>query len=174
MFNKNDFALIGTIGKPHGINGKLNVTFNSDIFDQIDVPDFLFLEIEGYLVPFKVEGLRLTLEDAGIIKFEDLESDKAAKKYVKQSLYIDKKDQGEEELSFTPDQLVGFELKDAHGVKVGSVTDFIENPLNPLLIIETSDGNEVMIPFAMELIVDADIEGRSITMQIADGLLDLQ
>ena len=173
MLNKNDFSFIGTIGKPHGINGKLNVTFASDIFDQIDVPEFLFLEIEGYLVPFKTVELRLTLEDAGIIKFEDIEDDKTAKKYGTLSLFIDKKDQGEEELEFTPEQLVGFALLDADKSEVGKVSDFVNNPLNPLLIVDTTDGDEVMIPFAMELIMDADIDKKILIMQIPEGLLDL-
>lgn len=174
MFNKNDFAFIGNIGKPHGINGQLNVTFSSDLFDQIDVPEFLFLEIEGYLVPFRTEELRLTLEDAGIIKFEDIENDKAGRNYSGLKLFIEKKELEDEELPFTPDQLVGFTLKDTDKNTVGTVSDFVDNAFNPLLIVDTTENNEVMIPFAMELIADADLEQKILIMQIPEGLLDLE
>lgn len=175
MLNKNDFTLIGELGKPHGISGQINASFSTSIFDEIDVPEFLFLEIDGYLIPFKVEKLRLTMDDSGFIKFEDIESDIAAKQYANIPIFIDNSEISDiEELEFSADQLIGFQLFEFVNGEVGKIIDYIDNPMNPLLIVETKDETEVMIPFAMDLVKDIDIDDKSITMDLPDGLLDLE
>lgn len=175
MLNRNDYTLIGELGKPHGISGQINSSFHSTIFNEIDVPEFLFVEIDGYLIPFKVEKLRLTMDDSGFIKFEDIDNDAEAKKHANLPIYIENSEILEvEDLEFTADQLVGFNLLEVAKGSIGEITDYIDNPMNPLLIIETKAGDEVMIPFAMDLIKDIAIDDKTITMELPDGLLDLE
>ena len=51
MIKQNEVYKIGRIGKPHGVNGELQMQFDDDVFDRVSA-DHLVLDIEGILVPF--------------------------------------------------------------------------------------------------------------------------
>ena len=72
-------------------------------------------------------------------------------------------------------QLQGFEVLDhQHDDRVvGRVAGVDVSTVNTLLEVEREDGSEVLIPASEELVVDVDISGRQIVLDIPDGLLDL-
>jgi 16S rRNA processing protein RimM len=65
--------------------------------------------------------------------------------------------------------LVGCEVFDATGRSLGVVTDFQETGGTPLLQV----GNDLLIPFAKEICSKIDLENKRITVNLPDGLLDL-
>jgi len=65
--------------------------------------------------------------------------------------------------------LVGCEVFDAAGRSLGVVSDFQETGGTPLLQV----GNDLLIPFAKEICTKVDLENKRITVNLPDGLLDL-
>ena len=48
---------IGKLGKAHGVRGEVQMQFSDDVFDRTDA-DYVFLKIDGLLVPFFFEEYR--------------------------------------------------------------------------------------------------------------------
>ena len=71
------------------------------------------------------------------------------------------------------DDLVGLQLYGADGTRWGVVVRVEENPAHPLLVVERS-GREALVPYVEDLVVSVDAATRMLTMQLADGLLDLE
>ncbi len=68
----------------------------------------------------------------------------------------------------------GFTIFDAaDGTRVGCITAIDDSTDNTLFTVNTPDGRDIFIPFAEELVTDIDPEAETVTMAIADGLLDL-
>ncbi len=69
--------------------------------------------------------------------------------------------------------LIGCEIVDvaSEPMSVGKVTDV--DPKAGLLIVQPSRGNEILIPFAKEYLVDIDLPDKRINMRLPVGLLDI-
>lgn len=73
MIKQNEVYKIGRIGKPHGVNGELQMQFDDDVFDRVSA-DYLVLDIEGILVPFFIEDYRFRSDNVLLIKFSDIDT----------------------------------------------------------------------------------------------------
>ena len=56
---------------------------------------------------------------------------------------------------------------------IGKVSDVIENPGQLLLIVITEKGTEIMVPFHEDLIVSFDKKRKIISMDLPEGLLEI-
>jgi 16S rRNA processing protein RimM len=78
---------------------------------------------------------------------------------------------GEQE--FYQSDLIGCEVFDGTGRSLGFVDDFQETGGAPLLTVKTPDGRELLIPFAKSICTKIDLDRKQITVNLPDGLLDL-
>ena len=69
--------------------------------------------------------------------------------------------------------LIGCEIVDvaSESVSVGKITDVDREA--GLLVVQPPRGNEILIPFAKEYLVDIDLPGNRINMRLPVGLLDI-
>jgi 16S rRNA processing protein RimM len=77
-----------------------------------------------------------------------------------------------EEGEYKHTDLTGCRLLD-HGKDVGTVTGLQEFGGPPLLVVRTTDGREVLIPFARAICHKIDVLGKVIEADLPEGLLDL-
>ena len=59
MIQKENCQKIGTIIKAHGVKGELIVQFDVEIFETLRETESIFIEIDGYLVPFFLKASAL-------------------------------------------------------------------------------------------------------------------
>jgi len=69
-------------------------------------------------------------------------------------------------------ELVGCEVFDASGGRVGKVRELWETGAHDLLVVETDRGERHLLPTARELMLDVDPEARRIVVEILPGMLD--
>lgn len=69
--------------------------------------------------------------------------------------------------------LVGCEVVDAGGKRLGTVQTWHEYGGTPLLGVETSAGKELLIPFAKAICTSIDIATRRIVVELPEGLAEL-
>lgn len=70
--------------------------------------------------------------------------------------------------------LIGCEVADSGGGLLGRVTAWIELPGGILLEVETGvPGGEILVPFAASICREVDLAARRITVDLPDGLLEL-
>ena len=160
---------IGRIGKPHGVKGELQVQIDDDVFDRVEA-EYLVLLIDGILVPFFMEEYRFKSDDVVLVKFCDIDTQEQARELTGCDVFFPRSLAEADEHDLTYAELVGYTVKDYIYNKVigriAAVDDATEN-----ILFELEDGT--LLPAPDELIVDVDTESRAITMNIPEGLLNL-
>lgn len=173
MVRPDDLYIIGRLGKPHGVRGELLFQFTDDVFDTTDA-DFLFISIEGLPVPFEIEEYRFRSDDLAIIKFIGIDNQNAARELVGSDVLFPRSEAASAEEGLSLNALVDFDVKDCEtGKTVGKIVSVDDSTDNLLFNVLTTEGKEVLLPAADELIKNIDTKGRAISLAIPEGLLDL-
>lgn len=175
MIKKEDVYRIGTIGKPHGVKGEVSFHFDDDVFDRVDA-DYLFLEIDGLLVPFFFDEYRFRSDDTALVVFSGIDSEEKAAELTGCDVYFPRAlaDSEDEEAPVSKAEIVGFKVINAtDNSEVGTIEAIDDSTLNVLFQVLTKDGKEVLLPVSDDLIKEVDRRQRTLTMEIPEGLLDL-
>jgi len=161
---------IGRLGKPYGYSGAIHVYLDDDV-ELLDDLKFLFVSIEGLPVPFRVteqgshNGILTVILDR-IDSKEGIEVFKNAKISVEAHCVSIE--------SSKSNELIGYTVIDHHKVIIGKIVDIIEQ--DPLLFLKVrlqDLSKEIIIPFHDDLLLDMSQNTRTLTIEIADGLLHL-
>lgn len=172
MINAKDVYRIGIINKPHGVHGELLFTFDDDIFDRVEA-DYIICMMDGILVPFFFESYRFRSDTTALIKLKGIDTEQQAKRMTNVEVFFPKDHAEElEDNELTWSYFVGFLINDVNKGDIGKVTDVDNSTINTLFVVDYK-GTEILIPAQEDFIVDLDREKRVITMQIPEGLLDL-
>ena len=173
MIKQEDVYKIGKLGKAHGVKGELSFLFSDDVFDRVDA-DYLVLDIDGILVPFFMEEYRFKSNEKALVKFVDIDSEERARQLTGCEVFFPRNlsDSDDEHVSWA--EIIGFAVIDKqNGQVVGHIKAIDDTTINTLFEIETTAGNDILLPAHEELIHEADMQRREIRMSIPDGLLDL-
>lgn len=163
---------LGKLGKPWGHQGELTVHLEDVDIDDIVHAGSLFVDIEGQRVPFFFTRLYEKGRDT-LIKFDDFHDPQSAAILVGRDIYappghlVDGSDE-----SWDPEEFIGLVVRDEQHGELGEVTAIDGTPKNPVLVILHGE-QEVMVPLVEEMIVDLDMEERSMTIRTPEGLIDL-
>ena len=158
---------IGQVLKSNGRDGELLVGFSGIAPEDIDLEEPVFIEFDGLPVPFYFEAFnqrgnsRALVRLTGVHNLTDADELAGAVLYAEDDLYED-----EEE------DLTGWTVLDADGMKAGVVSAHEDIPGNPCIWVETGHG-ECLLPLHEELILDVDAKEKTLRMEIPEGLLDL-
>ena len=175
MIEKYNCRQIGQIVKTHGINGEIVIR----LFDEFTIEDldtkFLFLDLNGGLVPFFVEEAREKNNTDILTKLELIKTDDDALAIMDAPVYTEKKDTDENksEDNFSAYQLIGYNCYTTEHDSIGEITAIRDISKNPLFEIINGD-NEILIPIVDEFIAGIDDIKREIIFRLPDGLLDLE
>ena len=170
--DKSEFSNIGFLSKLQGYKGEFLLVSDYPFHKNIKKWESVFLEIEGLLVPFFIQSLRITTDSTAIIAFERITSSDTAKEYLSCNVYKEKKLLGNQKSKFNAESLSGYALIDTKYGIVGTI-DSILNYNQNLLFRILSKKTEILIPVTEEYILSIDNQKKVITMQVPDGLLDL-
>ena len=173
MIKQEDVYKIGKLGKAHGVKGELSFLFSDDVFDRVDA-DYLVLDIDGILVPFFMEEYRFKSNEKALVKFVDIDSEERVRQLTGCEVFFPRNlsDSDAEHVSWA--EIIGFAVIDKqNGQVVGHIKAIDDTTINTLFEIETTAGNDILLPAHEELIHEADMQRREIRMSIPDGLLDL-
>ena len=77
MIQENDVYKIGNLTRTHGVRGEVAFQFTDDVWDRVEA-DYLFLRLDGLLVPFFLEEWRFRSDTTALVKFEDIDDVNAA------------------------------------------------------------------------------------------------
>lgn len=176
MIEKHACYQVGLIVKTHGIAGEVVVRlFDEFSVDSLDT-EFIFLDLDGGLVPFCVDSYREKNKSDVLVKFEQLPDDSSALKVVDAPVYIEKGevvDDGEEtEQKSSAYQLIGYKCQAVGIGPIGEVVAIKEISKNPLFELD-NDGTEILIPIVEDFIAGIDDEKQIIVFDLPEGLIDL-
>jgi 16S rRNA processing protein RimM len=173
MIGREEVVKIGRFNKPHGIKGELSFSYTDDSFEGAERP-FLICEVDGILVPFRLEECRYTSGSAALVKLKTIDSDAKARRLANQEVFFPKNQMqaGEGEEMESWESFIGFCLMDEVMGEIGVIREVDESTLNALFIVEKNP-NEYLIPASAEIVTGVDMAEKKIYFRLPDGLLSL-
>lgn len=165
-----DYRLIGTLVKLHGFKGRYLLVSDISINEEIENWESVFLEIDGLLIPFFIDYIKLSSDTSVIIGFEDIDSPEKAKEFISSPVYQTATLAGEENIN--PVQLQGYRVIDTHAGFIGEIDQILDYSQNLLFRI-LNDEREILIPVSEEFIIKVNHKKKEILISAPDGLLEL-
>lgn len=167
---------VGFVVKTHGYKGQLVCAFyeefqsvQEELVEAILQHKFILLEIDGQWVPFEIESFQ---SDNTMLKLKNIDSVEEASAFAACAILVFENITSD--LMQTQHTIVGFSVFDQHGILLGTVVEFVEMPGHDLIeVLVESSQQVVLLPFHDDLLIDFSNDNRSLTIHIADGLLDL-
>ncbi|MCQ2203979.1 MAG: ribosome maturation factor RimM [Bacteroidales bacterium] len=176
MIEKDDCVRVGKIAKSHGVNGEVVVRAESG-FDVDDLSyEFLLVEIDGGLVPFYVEEIRVKNNEDALVKFELIETQDDTRRLAGRDVYICREwaetEEGDLE-DVSTGMLIGYMAFDKESGKLGVITEIDDQVgANPLFVID-NEGEELLVPIADEFVKEVNDENRTVVFELPEGLVDM-
>ncbi|MDR2926967.1 MAG: ribosome maturation factor RimM [Cytophagaceae bacterium] len=173
MLNKENFIQIGTLVKPHGIAGEIQIRMLPEMAEREVTITWLYVMIDGGLVPFKVIAAR-SKGNSLLLELDSVNSEDAAQKYRGCSVFINPDEllPEEEKDNFTLSRFIGYKVTDkTHGL-LGFIKSIHDIQQNPLMEIEYQ-GKEILIPFQDEFIINFRKNKCEMDIETPPGLIDI-
>lgn len=159
---------IGQIVKAVGLKGEVKIYSFAENLQRFENLKEIFVENELFLIE-KSRVQKTTV----VLKLEDINSSEIAEGYRNKFVYIP-----EEALEKLPEDsyyikdLLGLEVYEKNGEKLGLVSDIIKGPGQDLYEIKGND-KTFLLPGVKEFVLDIDLAKKRITVDPPKGLLDL-
>lgn len=184
MITTDQVFQIGRLTRTHGIHGEMELQFTDDAFDRGEA-EYVVLLIDGIFVPFFFESYRFKNNEAALIQFVDIKSEREARRLVGLPVYYahDALPEDEEPELRSLQGIVGFTvlLPDLAATtdetqlatrELGEVAQVIPQGDSTLFIVNTDEG-EVYIPYHDDFLLDYNLRARYLVLQLPEGVLEL-
>ena len=167
---KEECFFLGIISKKHGYKGDINIKLDVNSSEKYKELDYLFIDLNGNLVPFFISSLRFKNNNFALVKFEDINDEDSANSLIGKSTYLplDLLEKDKRPLQ----ALIHFQVIDKNHGELGKVIAIQENNLQDLMVIDFK-GTELLIPFVENYIESIDNKKKEIHLHTPEGLIDL-
>ncbi len=163
---------IGYLTKTKGLKGELQLYFEYDAPELLEL-DVLFADINGKMVPFFVSSYKLQNNSTGNFYFDDIDHIDKAQPLVKKKIYIPlTKVPNRDDEDFHYNDLVGFTVSDETHGQLGEILEVNEYPQQFVATVSYQN-KEVLFPLNDDMIVEIDEDGKTLLVDLPEGLLDL-
>lgn len=165
------FTIIGHIGKSYGLDGKFYLS--EPKIDAQALRSLKFVYVGNGVEPDDVLKIN-SVEKRGArlcIGLESVNSKEQAIQLTHQAVFITEKQakllpELKEELSY-----IGFRVLE-DGEELGTVTEWLSQPAQDIIIFTTMNGSTVMVPFVDEFIESVDEKKGILYVHLLEGMLD--
>ena len=174
MIAKDEVIKIGKLQKPYGIKGEISLVFDKPAYADIDT-EFYFLDIDSILVPFLVEEITFITDTDARVKFEDIDCETKAAKFVNLHVFLLRK-QVSENLNDEKNDwnfFIGYSVFDQHYRDLGKIESVDAATINVLFIVKKAD-EEYLIPATEDFITEVNDRQKIIHMNLPEGLVDVK
>ncbi len=158
-----DLIETGRIVNTHGLRGEVKIEPWADSPEAFCVFRRLFLEGAEHAVErSRVQKRFVIAKLAGVDSIED------AEKLRGRVVFVPREDIALEEGGYLLTDLIGCSAFDQDGKRLGNVTDILTPPGGEVL--EIRGQREILVPLNGEFLLDADVEGRTVTVRLLEGM----
>lgn len=159
--------LIGKIVNAVGLKGEIRVYNYSDSIEIYENTESVYVD-ETLL---KVQNVR-TQKNMVVLKLDGINDRDAAEKAKGSMIYVTEADLPElPEGQYYIRDLIGMEAVTEDGNRLGKVQDVIQNTAQSIFDIRTDDGRQVLIPKVPDFVLDIDLEKKTVTVRLIEGML---
>lgn len=166
MILPSEVIQIGTLRRPHGKHGEIQCQMDNEYWDNAEA-EFLILDLDGILVPFRVADWRGKGADSLIFSLTGIDSEEQASRLTGATAYMLRRDLAEDEQELmTWQDLAGYTVEDDTQGNLGKVLSVDESTINTLL--EMEDGR--LLPVHEDLIRHIDDQQHILYVSLPEGL----
>jgi len=167
-----DCFYIGYITKTKGLKGEVQVFFEFDEYEQLDL-DSVFIEINNKLIPFFTASYKLQSNSTGYFFLEDVDTIEKAEKILRKKLYLPlakKPVRADDEFYYT--DLKGFIVYDEKFGELGEIIEVHEYPQQYVAVVPYKF-REILFPLNEDIITSIDEEEGRLDVVLPEGLIDI-
>ncbi|MBV1816573.1 ribosome maturation factor RimM [Anaerosalibacter bizertensis] len=166
-----DYIQVGKIINTQGIKGEVKIHPLTDDISRFDELEKVYIGEEKVLVYIEKNWSK---KEFVILKFVGYDDINEVLKFKNEYLYIEEKDKIKlEEDSYFIFDIVGCNVLDIKGNKIGIVTQVITNTGNDIYIIKSEDNSKnYLIPAVKQFIKKVDIKNKEIIIEPIEGLIE--
>ena len=158
-----DFLRVGVISSTHGVRGEVKVFPTTDDPARFKKLKEVILDTGREKKTLEIEQVKF-FKNQVILKFKGFNNIDEIMPYKGKDLLIPREKAvplGENE-NFIAD-LIDMEVVTDEGKETGA---------NDVYVVETSDGEEILLPAIRDCILDVNVEEKRMTVHVLEGLLD--
>ena len=167
--NSFNYQPIAKISSLYGLDGAVKLTPLSRYFeDYINYKHFMMGSSRSDLEEIVLDEI-MGFGKKRIFKFNGFNSVNDAKNIKGKIIY--KKVSKDEKINLISEDILGWDIIDSLGEKVGTLINIMWLPNNDVYIIKNRD-KEYLIPVIEEIIKKVDYDKKEININLIDGLID--
>ena len=161
---------VGVISSTHGIRGEVKVFPTTDNVKRFKKGITLILDTGKEERQLIVEGVKF-FKQFVILKFEGIDNINDIEKYKSKSLYVTRENaiKLKKNEYFIAD-LIGVQVWEDNGDFLGELKDVIETGANDVYVIKQENGKDILLPAIKECILSVEIEEKTMTVHVMEGL----
>ncbi len=173
MSNVEKMFTVGKIVNTHGIKGEVKVIPITDDPKRFERLKEIYIERKE-MQRYKIEGIRYHKKFV-LIKFEGIDTLNDAELFKNATLKINKEDSlplGNDE--YYIGDLYDLNVKTQDGRILGKLIDIIYTGSNDVYVIKNEEtGKELLIPAIKQVIKQVDLENKTMSVELLEGLEEL-
>lgn len=163
---------VGVISSTHGVKGEVKVYPTTDDAGRFNNLKKVILDTGREQMDLEIQGVKF-FKNMVILKFKGYDSINEIEKYKGKDLLVTR----DQAVELGPDEnfivdLIGLRVITEDGNEFGTLTDVIKTGANDVYEVKTTEGKEVLLPAIRECVLKVDLEEKTVTVHIMDGLLD--
>lgn len=164
------YLAVGLLRRPHGVRGDILLTVLTDFPERLRPGTFLY--VGDSKQPVKITRRRLH-NDGLVLGLEGVALPEQAAKFTGKTVFVRAEDrpllpEGE----YYHHQIIGLNVSDETGRALGTVTEILETGANDVYVVKDADGHEILLPALKEVLLEIDLEKKSMKVHLLPGLLD--
>lgn len=168
---KTDGLYIGHITKTHAVQGAVQIELEQG-FNEVKKWESILVDLDNALVPFFIEEIN-GKAPRYFVKFEDITDPEQAQKIVGRDVYGLPEWLPDYEESFSILDLIDFTVFNQNSELIGKIEDVMETSPGQYVAEVAYLNQKVMIPIHDDLIIELNELDKTISLNLADGLLDI-
>ena len=167
----NDFLEIGKIVNSYGIKGFLKVVPFTDNVKRFDDLKTIYIEKNKKLSEIEIEEVKYH-KNLVLLKLKGIDDINDTLEFKNCYIKIDRKDAVElpEDTYFIVD-LIDMDVTTDEGENLGKIVDVFPTGSNDVYVVKDELGKQILLPAIKEVIKNIDIENKTITVHLLEGLV---
>lgn len=168
-----EYYPIGRVTKTHGLKGEMKVHLDDNFSVHTNQLDVVFLEENGFFLPFFVDQWRGN--GPYIVKLEGIDSIDVASRFTNKPVFIFHRDfnklskSGSDGALANFETLVGYQLINEADQSTWTIEEVMEYPMQKMLLLANPDAT-CMVPWVKDWVLQLDQVKKVLVVRLPDGL----